>query len=220
MASVSHLEKQTEAVRCCRVSVTLSVCWVWKSPQALRSDVGMNLDFEASNSQSGWSSWRRCCWVKNWEGGAEIRKIFRWVQGLWEGFWLWLKVGNEEEGSLGVKSFGYTYAAADSAVKRGGAEVAHPFLYGWKTKIFLNDFHKEAMFTAVRGHRLLRKYFHHQKSEEKNLNVLQKTSTNSQHFIFPFSPGLLLCCFIFLNLILLFISNININQYLKCLNIN
>lgn len=73
----------------------------------VRLDFGMNLGLESLNFQCCSNCRERCCWVKNWEGWAEIRKISRWVWGLWEGFWLWLEMGEWGGKSRGVKSFDF-----------------------------------------------------------------------------------------------------------------
>lgn len=100
--SLSHLDKQAAAVKCCRAVQIFSACLWVKAPAAvIRLDFGMNLGLESLNSQCSSNCRERCCWVKNWEGWAGIRKISRWVWGLWEGFWL-VGGGSVRGGGKGV----------------------------------------------------------------------------------------------------------------------
>lgn len=119
LAPLSHRDKQTE----------IYSLHVWCES---RLDVGVNLGFKFLNSQYSRNSQGRCCWVKNWAGGAEIRKIFRWVWGLWEGFWLRLEVGECRGGLRRVKSFNYTSSPAwHTATKEGEGQL------GWISLIYL-----------------------------------------------------------------------------------
>ena len=80
-ASLLHLDKQSEAVKklqgCCYILSVFSV----KAPKGSQIRCWGELGFEFLKSQYCRNSQGRCycCWVENWEGGAEMRKIFRWV---------------------------------------------------------------------------------------------------------------------------------------------
>lgn len=104
--ALSHLDTQTKAMKCCRAFQIFTACFSESSH--IHSQVRFWDEFGFGILKfSVLLKLPRTLLLGEKLGWAEIRKISRWVWGLWEGFWLWLEMGEEEGSRGGVKSFDF-----------------------------------------------------------------------------------------------------------------